>query len=155
MTGLACSHTGNLGLEMHIQWIAHVPGHIPGPSLSPELHILLIDGKWLWTSNHPTWIADGSQLLGWCPWFRSTALVFNMNFQKLIMSGENSLLDSGISGELARERHQWNVWMRLWSAAGGFAVRDVLVFSVLLSRNLNSFFPPVLLIPRRTCNFQV
>lgn len=33
MTALASSHTGNLGLEMHIQRIAHVPGHIPGPTL--------------------------------------------------------------------------------------------------------------------------
>lgn len=45
MTGLACRHTGNLGLQMHIQWIAHVPGHIPGLTLSPVLHILLIDRK--------------------------------------------------------------------------------------------------------------
>lgn len=30
-----------------------------------------------------------------------------MNFQKLVISGEN-LFDSGISGELARENHQCN-----------------------------------------------
>lgn len=124
MTGLACSHTGNLGLQMHIQWIAHVPGHIPGLTLSPVLHILLIDRKLFWTSHHPTWIAAGSQFLCWCPWFWSAALVFNRNFQKLGISGTDI-----------------SVRMRLWNAAGGFGLRYELVFSVLQSRNLNSWFP--------------